>query len=93
MAVVDASRCTACLTCVRICPFNVPVVRSDLIGVGEIPGAAYIEASVCQGCGSCAAECPARAIQLMHYTDLQLAAKVDALARPEPVFIPVESVL
>jgi heterodisulfide reductase subunit A-like polyferredoxin len=92
VAVVDADRCTACLTCVRICPFNVPVVRSDIIGVGGLSGAAYIEASVCQGCGSCAAECPARAIQLMHYTDVQLEAKVDALANPVPVFIPVESV-
>jgi heterodisulfide reductase subunit A-like polyferredoxin len=93
VAVVDADKCTACLTCVRICPFNVPVVRSDLVGVGNIPGAAYIEASVCQGCGSCAAECPARAIQLMHYTDLQLDAKVDALAKRVPVYIPIEAVL
>ena len=31
------------------------------------------------GCGSCVAECPGRAIQLMHYTDLQTLTKVDAL--------------
>jgi len=79
VAVVDAARCTGCLTCVRICPFGVPKMRIDLTGVGEITGAAYIEASICQGCGSCAAECPARAIQLMHYTDVQMTAKVGAL--------------
>jgi len=81
VAVVDAARCTGCLTCVRICPFGVPKIRLDLTGVGNISGAAYIEASICQGCGSCAAECPARAIQLMHYTDMQMTAKVGALLR------------
>ena len=81
VAVVDAARCTGCLTCVRICPFGVPKMRIDLTGVGGITGAAYIEASICQGCGSCAAECPARAIQLMHYTDMQMTAKVGALLR------------
>jgi heterodisulfide reductase subunit A-like polyferredoxin len=82
VAVVDASRCTGCLTCVRICPFGVPKMRIDLTGVGGITGAAYIEAAICQGCGSCAAECPARAIQLMHYTDMQMTAKVNALLIP-----------
>jgi heterodisulfide reductase subunit A-like polyferredoxin len=83
VAVVDANKCTGCLTCVRICPFNVPKIRADLTGVGGIIGAAYIEAAVCQGCGSCASECPARAIQLMHYTDAQMTAKVGALLKPE----------
>ncbi len=83
VAVVDQSKCTACLTCVRVCPFGVPQIRADLTGVGGITGAAYIEAAVCQGCGSCAAECPARAIQLMHYTDAQMIAKVQALLQPE----------
>jgi heterodisulfide reductase subunit A-like polyferredoxin len=44
-------------------------------------GAAHIEAAVCQGCGVCVAECPARAIELKHYTDRQLTAKVAALVK------------
>lgn len=80
VAVVDAEKCTGCLTCLRICPFNVPQIQVNLAGVGQIFGAAYIEAAICQGCGSCVAECPARAIQLMHYTDAQMAVKVRALA-------------
>ena len=87
VAVVDEERCTACLTCVRICPFNVPVIKAELSGVGHILGAAYIEPSVCQGCGSCAAECPARAIQLMHYTDVQMRAKVAALVKKESILV------
>jgi heterodisulfide reductase subunit A-like polyferredoxin len=93
VAVVDPAKCTGCLTCVRICPFNVPRIQANLTGVGNILGAAYIEAAVCQGCGQCAAECPARAIQLMHYTDAQMIAKVRALVQPEVGFVPVEEVM
>jgi heterodisulfide reductase subunit A-like polyferredoxin len=79
VAVVDQNQCVGCLTCVRVCPFGVPQIDPSVEGVGHIMGAAYIEAAVCQGCGSCAAECPAKAIQLMHYTDTQVMAEVDAL--------------
>jgi heterodisulfide reductase subunit A-like polyferredoxin len=79
VAVVDPEKCTGCLTCVRICPFEVPRIRSDVVGVGGVKGTAEIEVSVCQGCGSCVAECPAHAIELRHYTDSQLHAKVQAL--------------
>ncbi len=83
VAVVEPELCTGCLTCVRACPFDVPLIKADLVGIGNIQGAAYIEAAICQGCGSCAAACPAQAIQLMHYTDAQMAAKVSILAKPK----------
>jgi heterodisulfide reductase subunit A-like polyferredoxin len=79
VAVVDEALCTGCLTCVRVCPFQVPKINSESLGVGSIYGAAYIEPAICQGCGLCAAECPARAVQVMHYTDQQVGAKVNAL--------------
>lgn len=82
VAVVNQEKCTACLTCVRICPFGVPRIESQAVGVGGVRGAAYIEAAICQGCGVCVAECPARAIQLRDYTDLQIQSKVQALLRP-----------
>jgi heterodisulfide reductase subunit A-like polyferredoxin len=93
VAVVDSSLCTGCLTCVRICPFGVPQIKSDVAGVGGIFGAAYIEAAVCQGCGSCVSECPARAIQLMHYTDAQMFAQVDALVNFPAGFIPLTEIV
>ncbi len=93
VAVIDAAKCVGCLTCVRTCPYNVPKVKMDLTGVGDIAGAAFIEPAACHGCGSCVAECPAKAIQLMHYTDVQMLAKVDALFHlPEAAFVPVESI-
>ncbi len=72
VAVVDGDRCAACLTCVRVCPYEVPVIN--------IEGAAEIDPAKCHGCGSCAAECPAMAIELAHFREPQLWAKADALA-------------
>ncbi len=71
VAVVEGERCAACLTCVRVCPYEVPVVN--------VKGEAEIDIIKCKGCGACAAECPARAIDLMHFTTGQLEAKVGAL--------------
>ena len=71
VAVVDGERCAACLTCVRVCPYDVPVIN--------VKGEAEIDMAKCKGCGMCAAECPARAIELMHFRDRQLWAKCQAL--------------
>jgi len=79
IAQVEPEKCVGCLTCVRICPFDVPRIREDLVGAGGIQGAAYIEPAQCQGCGICASECPARAIQLTHYKEVQVESKIDAL--------------
>jgi heterodisulfide reductase subunit A len=79
VATVDPAKCTACLTCVRICPFGAAYINPALTGVGGILGAAEIEAAACRGCGLCPAECPAKAIQLQHFTDEQVLAKEEAL--------------
>jgi len=71
VAVVEGEKCAACLTCVRVCPYEVPIINNR--------GEAEIEVSKCKGCGSCAAECPARAIELMHFREDQLVAKCQAL--------------
>jgi heterodisulfide reductase subunit A-like polyferredoxin len=72
-ATVATEQCAACLMCVRVCPFHVPVINGD--GVSEIDDAQ------CRGCGVCAAECPAKAIELNWYEDKQLLSKVDALLK------------
>jgi heterodisulfide reductase subunit A-like polyferredoxin len=71
VSVVDPEKCAACLTCVRVCPYNVPVINRD--------GVAEIEVAMCQGCGICASECPGKAIKLQHFTDEQIMAKCDVL--------------
>ncbi|MCX7806035.1 MAG: FAD-dependent oxidoreductase, partial [Planctomycetota bacterium] len=51
-AIVLEDKCAACLTCLRVCPFGIPVVD----------GTAEIHSYLCQACGMCAAECPNNAI-------------------------------
>ncbi len=72
VAEVDQEKCAACLTCVRVCPYEVPTI--DLVAKK-----ANIEAAACQGCGVCVSECPVKAITLHHYTDAQIFAKEEAL--------------
>ncbi len=72
ISVIDQEKCVGCLTCVRTCPFTIPKVRYEDMGVGEIKGAAYIDPAVCTGCGTCTAECPAKAIELVAYRDEQI---------------------
>ncbi len=67
---VDQSKCAACLTCVRLCPFGAPKIKDHK---------AEIEAVLCRGCGSCAGECPNKAITLPGYSDRQYIASVGAL--------------
>jgi ferredoxin len=78
----------------------VPKISSQFAGVGSILGAAFIEPAICHGCGSCTSECPAQAIQLMHYTDAQVMTKLDSLFLSRNAlrdadssgFVPLESI-
>lgn len=58
-AMVDEDRCAACLTCVRICPFDAATIEE----VASMP------AEICQACGLCAAECPADCIIIQRISD------------------------
>jgi formate dehydrogenase (NADP+) beta subunit len=51
-AEVIEEKCAACLTCLRVCPFDIP----------KVTDVAHIESALCQACGICIAECPANAI-------------------------------
>ncbi|WP_347491048.1 FAD-dependent oxidoreductase [Desulfoscipio sp. XC116] len=72
VAVVDPSKCAACLTCVRLCPFNVPRINNNV---------AEIEPVLCQGCGTCAGECPNKAITLQGYSDRMILNMMDGLLK------------
>ena len=63
VATVDTSKCASCLTCVRTCPFSVPVINDR---------GAYINPAACYGCGACASACPGKAISLAHYDDIEI---------------------
>jgi heterodisulfide reductase subunit A-like polyferredoxin len=79
IAHINTEVCVGCLTCLRICPFGVPRMMTDSLGVGGVQGAAYIEPAICQGCGTCVGECPAYAIELLHYRHDQVESEVASL--------------
>jgi coenzyme F420-reducing hydrogenase delta subunit/Pyruvate/2-oxoacid:ferredoxin oxidoreductase delta subunit len=56
-AIVNEGKCVACLTCLRICPYDAPVITNK----AEMPP------EKCQACGLCAPECPGRAISMIGY--------------------------
>ncbi len=71
VADVSSEKCIACLTCVRVCPFEAPHITDQ--------GVAEIELAKCRGCGICAAECPVKAIDILNYRDKQQISKTNAL--------------
>lgn len=71
VAEVTQEKCSACLTCVRTCPYEAPFIGTA--------GKAEIRVQLCQGCGMCAGICPSKAIDLHGFTDEQLAHETRTL--------------
>jgi heterodisulfide reductase subunit A len=65
VAAVRTEKCAVCCTCVRTCPFHIPIIDHEL-------GAAFIDPGLCRGCGMCVAECPAKAIIMTSCSDEML---------------------
>jgi heterodisulfide reductase subunit A len=70
IAQVEEGKCSACLTCVRICPYGAPRMNEEM--------KAEIKFELCQGCGMCVTACPSKAIDMHLYSDGQLAAEARA---------------
>ncbi len=64
VAEVEQEKCSACLTCVRTCPYEAPFIGAA--------GKAEIRVQACQGCGMCVGICPSKAIELHGFTDDQI---------------------
>ncbi len=61
--------CADCLTCLRVCPFGVPVATGRGI---------EIRLDQCQSCGICATRCPGKIITLKHFSPEDIMARVRA---------------
>ncbi len=68
VAFVDKEKCSACLACVRICPYDAPLIDEK--------GKAEIQVARCQACGICVSLCPSKAIDQRNWTDAQLSAQI-----------------
>jgi heterodisulfide reductase subunit A-like polyferredoxin len=64
VAQVTQEKCSACLTCIRTCPYEAPFIGTA--------SKAEIKIQACQGCGMCVGICPSKAIELHNYTDDQI---------------------
>jgi heterodisulfide reductase subunit A len=71
IALVDEERCTSCLNCLQVCPFNA-------IDTRELNGRqyAYVQETLCTGCGNCASTCRVKAIKIRGFTDDQIYAQI-----------------
>lgn len=70
VADIDLADCTQCGLCSKRCPYSA-------IKVDEEDNPEVIQA-LCKGCGLCAADCPAECIRIVHYSDEQVFAQVEA---------------
>jgi heterodisulfide reductase subunit A len=78
VATIDLANCSECGRCSKQCPYGAIKVGGDS---GKVP---TVLQALCKGCGLCAADCPKECIQIVHFTDEQLMAAVDAALENEP---------
>lgn len=76
-AQVFADQCVACLTCLRVCPYEVPLVER----------AASMPAEGCQACGICAAYCPAGAITVENLYEHKIKEALADLQGKSPLVV------
>ncbi|MDR3575198.1 MAG: CoB--CoM heterodisulfide reductase iron-sulfur subunit A family protein [Anaerolineaceae bacterium] len=70
VATVTAELCSACGTCVEICPFGSRSIHT-------LWNIATVNASLCQSCGACVVACPNKASQVHNWRPDQILAMLD----------------
>ena len=75
VANVDLEVCTGCGLCAKNCPYGAIQMVDDKPNTIK---------ALCKGCGLCAADCPADAISIIHYSDDQILAQVEAALEQNP---------
>jgi len=80
IAKVDATICTGCFHCERVCPYGAVEHKEIRDRKGNlIKVIADVNPGVCQGCGTCVATCPSKSVELQGFTDSQVFAEINAL--------------
>jgi heterodisulfide reductase subunit A len=76
VADIDLTSCNQCSICWKRCPYSAIKVDND-----KNP---EVIKALCKGCGLCAADCPQECISIVHYTDEQVLAQVEAALEENP---------
>ena len=71
-ALVDAERCSACRSCIPVCPYKAISFDSE-------KDSAVVNSVLCVGCGTCVSTCPSGAIKGNHFTDEQVFAEIEGV--------------
>lgn len=79
VAVVDATLCTGCGSCVEICPLRAINLKQQ----DGLLSISVVDPLLCKGCGLCAPTCPVKAISLQGSSDPQLMAQIKAILSSE----------
>jgi len=79
---VDMSHCTGCSLCGPVCPYGAisygPTTVREF-GLKQLERIAHVNQALCKGCGACVVACPSGAMDLLGFTNMQIAAEVDAI--------------
>ncbi|MBN1276763.1 MAG: hydrogenase iron-sulfur subunit [Deltaproteobacteria bacterium] len=76
VADINLADCNACGLCYKRCPYNAIELDAD-----KNP---RVIKALCKGCGLCAADCPKECITIVHYSDEQILAQVEAALEENP---------
>ena len=76
VADIDLTNCSGCGLCHTRCPYNAIKLDEE-----EHP---HVIKALCKGCGLCAADCPKECITIVHFSDEQILAQVEAALEEEP---------
>jgi len=76
VADIDLTDCSQCGLCSKRCPYS--AIRVDAEKNPDVIKA------LCKGCGLCAADCPKECISIVHYSDEQVLAQVEAALEENP---------
>jgi heterodisulfide reductase subunit A len=76
VADIDLTDCNHCGLCSKRCPYSAIKVDAE-----ENP---EVLKALCKGCGLCAADCPKECISIVHYSDEQVLAQVEAALEDAP---------
>lgn len=76
VADIDLADCNSCGLCWKRCPYGAIKVSEE-----KVP---QVIKALCKGCGLCAADCPKECIAIVHYSDDQILAQVEAALEENP---------